>query len=155
MSAGIGNEPSYDFNKSCSSSLKGTNFMTASSSYHQLLNHMRVINIRQPFVAAVEVVGDSLVIQTYQMQDRGVEVGDHGAVFGGVVAELVGGAVGLAAADAAAGEPEAEALLVMVPPFAGLADRGAAEFATPHEEHAVQQAAALEVGEQGGGGLVG
>src|SRR4051812_4492947 len=95
---------------------------------HQLLNHMGVVHIGQPFVAAVEVVGDSLVIQTYQMQDRGVEVGDHGAVFGGVVAELVGGAVGLAAADAAAGEPDAEALLVVVPPFPRLADRSAAEF---------------------------
>src|SRR5687768_12478898 len=48
-------------------------------------------------------------------EHRGVDVGDVVAVLDGVEADLVGGAVGHAALDAAAGQPHGEAVGVMVP----------------------------------------
>ena len=67
----------------------------------------------------------------------------------GVEAELVGGAVDDAALDAAAGQPGAEALRMMVAAVALGAGR-AAELGAPDDERVVEQAALLEVLEQAG-----
>ena len=56
------------------------------------------IHDRQPFVAAVVREGQLLVIEAQQVQDRGVDVVDVGLVLDGVQADLVGRAVGDAAA---------------------------------------------------------
>ena len=71
------------------------------------------------------------------------------------MAEGVGRAVAGAAADAAAGEPDGEAVGVMVAAVFALGGGRAAEFAGPEDERAIKQAAALQVGEKGGDGLVG
>ena len=63
------------------------------------------------------------------MQDRGVEVVDGEDVLNGAVAVFVGGAVDRAALDAAAREPEAEAVGVVVASVGGLHEGRAAEFA--------------------------
>ncbi len=67
----------------------------------------------------------------------------------GVEAELVGRAVDDAALDAAAGQPGAEALRMMVAAVA-LAPGRAAELRAPDDERLVQQAAPLEVLQQPG-----
>src|SRR5262249_55546955 len=69
-------------------------------------------------------------------------------------AVLVGAAVDGAPLDAPAGEPDGEAEGVVVPAVAPLGERGAAELAGPDDQGGVEQAAALEVGEQGADGLV-
>src|SRR5258705_1815258 len=78
-----------------------------------------------------------------------MEVVDVDAVFGGAGAELVGGAVGGAALDAAAGHPGAEPAAVMVAAGVGVpaavAGDGAAELAAPDDQCLVEQAALLEV----------
>ena len=53
-------------------------------------------------------------VEAELVQDGGVDVGDVVAVLDGVEAELVGGAVGDAALDAAAGQPDREAVGVVV-----------------------------------------
>ena len=88
-----------------------------------------------------------------QVQHRGVQVVDVDDVLDGVVAELVGGAVGDAALDAAAGQPHREALDVVVAAVA-LGHRRAAELAAPDHERVVEHAALLQVLDQGGRGLV-
>ena len=60
-----------------------------------------------------------------------MEVVDVADVFDGLEAEVVGGAVGVAALDAAAGEDDAEAVGVVVAAGAALADRGAAASSPP------------------------
>ena len=78
-----------------------------------------------------------------------------------VEAQLVGGAVGHAAADAAAGHPEAVGLRVVIASLAaaqgrvGLHHRGASEFASPDHQGVVEQAALLQVEHQRGAGLIG
>ena len=71
-------------------------------------------------------------------------------------AGLIGGAHDRAALDAAAGHPHREAGRVMVAAAAAaLADRRSAELASPDDQGILEQAGALEVGEQGRHGLVG
>ncbi len=88
-------------------------------------------------------------------------VADVDGVLDDVVAEVVGHAVDQAGFDAAAGEPHAAGIRVVVA-AAGAAEggvafdhRGAAEFAAPGDQGLIEQAAALEVGDQCGAGLVG
>ena len=78
-------------------------------------------------------------------------------VFDGREAEFVGGAVDVAAFDAAAGQPHGEAVVIVVAAVdlagirAGLRqfDGGrAAEFAAPDDERVLEHAALLEILEQ-------
>src|SRR5687768_7482246 len=71
------------------------------------------------------------------------------AILDRVEAEFVGDAVGDAALDAAAGEPGAEALGMVVAAGAFRA-RGAAKFGAEHDEGIIEHAALFEVGEQAG-----
>ena len=71
------------------------------------------------------------------------------------MAELVGGAVGEAGLDAAAGQPHREAAGVVVAAGAVLLGvRRAAELAAPPDQRVFEQAALLEVGQQPGDRLV-
>src|SRR5206468_2937663 len=93
-------------------------------------------------------------VQAELVQDGGVDVGDVVAVVGGMEPDLVGGAVGDPALDAAAGHPDREAVRVMVAAVGALAAGGAAELRRPHHERVVEHAAALKVLEQAGDWLV-
>ena len=56
-------------------------------------------DVGQPLVAAVVEVGELLVVEAHQVQDRGVDVVDVGAVLDRVQADLVGRADDRAALD--------------------------------------------------------
>ena len=58
---------------------------------------------------AVAIVGQVAEIHAQLVQDGGVEIVDADPVLHGLVSELVGGAVGGAALDAASGHPDTEA----------------------------------------------
>ena len=62
----------------------------------QLLHHLAV-HVGQAEVAAGVAVGELLVVEAQQVQDRGVQVVDVDLVLHGLEAELVGGAVDVAA----------------------------------------------------------
>ena len=78
----------------------------------------------------------------------------------GLEADLVGLAVMDAALDAAAGEPGGEGVRVVVAAhllrvLRPLRHRQPAELAAPDDQRRVEQAALLQVGQQGGDGLIG
>ena len=73
----------------------------------------------------------------------------------GGVAEVVGCAVDVAPLEAAAGEPEGEAVPVVVAAVGALRDREPAEFPGPDDDRLVEQPALLEVADEGRAGLVG
>src|SRR6266550_3567765 len=84
-------------------------------------------------------------------------VGMDGAVDGGV-ADVVGGADDLAALGAAAGEPDGIAAGGMIAAFflaSAFSAWGSAEFAGPEDQRRVEQAALLEIHQQGGDGSIG
>src|SRR5262249_62287581 len=92
-------------------------------------------------------------VQPKQVQRGGVDVGHVVALLHRVEADLVGGAVHDAALDAAAGQPGAEALRVVVAAVA-LGARRAAELRAPDDQRVLEHAALLEVLEQAGDRLV-
>src|SRR5262249_6930000 len=118
-------------------------------------------DVGQAEVAALVAVGQAAVVQAEQVQQRGVEVVDVDGVAGDAPADVVGGAVDVAAADAAAGQPDGEGEGVVVAAghvgvaAAVLAQRRAAELRQPQHQRRVEQAAPLQILEQGGDGLVG
>ena len=65
-------------------------------SANQLLDDLAV-DVGQPEVAAGVAVGELLVVEAQQMEDRGVQVVDVDLVLDGLEAELVGGAMDVAA----------------------------------------------------------
>ena len=84
-----------------------------------------------------------------------MQVVDVDRVVGDVVAEVVGLAVGDAGLDAAAGQPDGEAARVVVAAVVvggqrALAVDRPAELAAPDDQRVVEQAALLQVGDQGG-----
>ena len=117
-------------------------------------------DVRQTVVTSLELEGLPLVVDAEEVLHRGVQVVHVDRVLDDVVAELVGLTVDMAAFDAAAGHPEAEATRVVVAAVRVLGDLAlavsrAAEFAAPDHERVFQQAALLEVLDEGRRSLVG
>ena len=63
------------------------------------------MHVGQAEVAAGVAVGELLVVEAQQVQDRGVQVVDVDLVLDGLEAELVGRAVDVPPLHAAAGQP--------------------------------------------------
>src|SRR5690242_20003320 len=98
-------------------------------------------------------------VEAEEVEDSGLQVMDAGLVFGDEVAQLVRLSVNCPLFDAAAGQPDAEAVGMMVAAeelaaAALFVEWGAAKLATPDDERAVEQAPLLEVFEEGGDGAV-
>ena len=108
---------------------------------------------------ALEVVGEPLVVDAEQVQERGLEVSDVHRVFNNVVGELVGFAMDDAALDAAARHPEAEAARVMVAAVVGRSELAlgvdrSPELAAPEDEGVFEEASLFEILDEGKGGAV-
>jgi hypothetical protein len=98
----------------------------------EFLHHLP-IHIRQPVIPSRVAEGEAFVVEAEEVEDGGVEVVDVDLVLDRTEAEVVGGAVGEAAADAAAGQPGGEAPVVVVPAVPPFGCAGAAEFAPPDD----------------------
>ena len=77
-------------------------------------------DVGQAVVAAGVAVGETLVVEAEEVQDRRVEVVDVDFVLDGSEAELVGGSVGRASLHAGSGEPGGEAEMIVVSTIASL-----------------------------------
>src|SRR5262245_49476831 len=94
------------------------------------------------------------------MKQGRVQVVDVDRILGDVVTVVIGVAEAHAGFDAAAGQPDGEAARVMVPAIVirrqgSLAINRSAELSTPDHQGIVEQAALLEIGDEGGGSLIG
>ena len=114
------------------------------------------MHIRQPEVAALEAVRQSRVIQAHLVQDGRLQIVNVNRALGDLVADLVGLAVDVAALDAAAGEPHRVGVDVMIAADVAsrLPHRRAAELAAPDHQRVVEQAAPLQVLDEGGARLI-
>src|SRR6476660_9047824 len=100
------------------------------------------------------------MIETEEVQDRGMEVVDGHRVARDMPGEIIRLTVDLATLDASTRHPKAEGIGMMI--TAGdllesgtiLPKRGAAELTAPHHQCRVEQPALLEVLQQGGNRLV-
>src|SRR5262249_50964623 len=130
-----------------------------SVSSQDLFHHMSM-HVRQPIIPPLEPERQFLVVEAEQVQDRRLQVVNVDLVAGHGEAQLVALAVGVAAFDAGARQEEriAVGIVVAAKELAGrsaaFAERGATELAAQDEERLVEQAALLEVLEEGGDGSV-
>src|SRR5262245_3951656 len=79
----------------------------------QLTNHTAV-DVGQPKIAARIAVRESLVVEPEQVQNRGVQIVDVHAILDRAEAELIGRAMHVAAADAAASEPRRKTPMIVI-----------------------------------------
>src|SRR5687767_4711808 len=86
----------------CSAKPVATRLTLPSKLLCQDVLHYVPVHVRQPEVAALEPMRESLVVEAEQVEDRGVEVVDVDGVFDGVEAEVVRLAVDHARLHAAA-----------------------------------------------------
>ena len=61
------------------------------------------VDVGEPEIAALGAVGEAGMIQSEEMQERGVEIVDVDWIFDGVEPEIIGGSEGLSAPDAPTG----------------------------------------------------
>ena len=106
-------------------------------------------------IAAGGVEREPTVIEAEQVENGGVEIVHVHGILDGGVAEFVGLAEGKPVAHAATGEPNSEALGIMVAAVGALGEWSAAELTSPPNKRILEQPARLEIGEQRGDGLVG
>src|SRR5262245_18731019 len=121
------------------------------------------MHVGQPEVATGMTIGERLVVETQEVENRGMQVVDVDLVLNGLEAELVGGAMDMAPLDSATGQPRREAVMVMVAaihlagvgPRRGQLHRGsAAELATPDHERVFEHPSLLQIGQKRGDGLI-
>lgn len=93
-------------------------------------------------------------IEAELVEDGGVEIGDIVRGIDGVEADFVGGAVGDACFEAAAGHPDGEAVDMVIAAIGALGAWGATEFGGEDHEGIFEEAALGEVLEEAGDGLV-
>jgi len=93
-------------------------------------------------------------IDAEEMEHGGGEVIGSDEVFGGIGGVLIGGAEGEPAFHPAAGEQDGVAIGPVIAADVAVDAWGAAEFAHPQDEGGVEQTALVEIGEQGGQGLI-
>ena len=113
-------------------------------------------NIRQSKIPPRIAIGELLMIEAEQVQHRRVEVVDMYLLIHRRKPKFVGRSMHVAAAHAAAGQPHAEAVMIVIAAaeLRQLGHRRAAELAAPHHQRGFQQAALLQVLEEGGDGPV-
>ena len=101
------------------------------------------VDVGQSEVTTSVFVGQRLVVESQQVEDRCVQIVKVHAVFHRGNTVFVGRAIGHAALHAAAGHPEGESGGVVVAPVRLLDVRRAAELATPNNQRLLEQTALL------------
>lgn len=115
----------------------------------------RAMDIGEAEVASGIAVGELLVIESHEVQDGRVKVVDVHAFVDGGEAEVVAGAVHATAFHAASGEPDGEAVIVVVASLGTFGGRGSAELAAPKDEGVIEEPAFLEIAKEHGDRLIG
>ena len=78
------------------------------------------MDIGEPKIASAETIGEFLVIESEQVLHGRPQIVNRADILDRIVAEFIGGAVGRAAFDAAAGQPHAESERIVISSVRGL-----------------------------------
>src|SRR5204863_3937122 len=100
-------------------------------------------------------IGEFSMVEAEGAQEGSVKVVNAHNVMDGAVTEIVGGAMDVAALEAAASQPKGEPVAVVVAAIFALGDGQAAEFTGPEDDGVVEETALFEIEDEGGAGLVG
>src|SRR5437899_382161 len=122
--------------------------------------HDLSMNVGEAKITAGVTVGQTLMVETKEVENRGVEIMDADRILHGLEPEVVGGAMDGPAADATTRHPDGETVVVMIAAERGLAvaieldSRRAAEFPAPDHERVFEHPSLLQVRQQCGDRLV-
>src|SRR5262245_58647939 len=102
-------------------------------------------NIRQSEIAARMVIGQLLVVQAEQVQNRGMKIMDVNGLFSDFIAVVVTGAIDEAPFHTAASQPGGKHIRVMAAAGDTVAVGSAAELGGPDDKCFVEHATSFEV----------
>ena len=111
------------------------------------------VHVAMPEIAAPETVGELFVVEAELVQDGSPQVVHRRDAIHRIVAQLVRGAVGESAFEAASGQHDRKAHGIVIASVRALGEGGAPELAGEHKEGALEQSALFEVADEGGDGL--
>lgn len=136
-----------------------TNVSLAGLLRQQLRHHPRPLISDERLIGAVAFVDEALGIEAEEVQEGRVVVVVIHDIFDGLVTELVGGAVGVAALETTARDPHAEAVGVVVAPdrlavalgrSGAVLDHGETpHFAAPVDDGGVEETPLFQIAHQG------
>src|SRR5882724_4940650 len=102
------------------------------------------MDVGESHISSIERVCQTLMVESEQMQDSGVEIENRYGLLGNLVSEVIAAADNLAARNAAARHPDAEGVRIMVASDAALRNGHATELGMPYHQRLVEHAAAFQ-----------
>ena len=118
-----------------------------SQSGQYLLHHVPM-DIGKAKVTAIESIGQSLMIDSTEVQNRGMKVVKMTRILHRPITERIGFAEMNPASHSTAGEPRGEGVRIMVTTPASLGIGGSPKFTTTHHQGGIQQTTFLEGGHE-------
>lgn len=113
------------------------------------------MDVGETEVASAVVVGEALVVDAHEVEQRGVEVVEVDFVFGGVPTEVVSCPIDGASLHSATRETQGVAVGVVFSTVCSLTGWRTTKFAAPNDESIFEKSTGLQVGEEGAHRLVG
>ena len=127
-----------------------TTGVKAQSVLRQNLSYNISTDIGKAAFEAVVEDAEAFVVEAEQVEHCGVEVVKRVDIFDGLESEFVGDAMADAGLDTGSGQYDGETTGVVVAALGALLEhRHAAEFSAPEDQSVLQQAALLEIPDQG------
>src|SRR5262249_5021540 len=127
---------------------------SASTSLCDDVSHYIAVHVSQAKIPAGITVGEFLMVESEQVEDRRVEIVNGDLFLDRFEPEFIGGSVGYASLDATAGQPHGESVRIVISAIALFGDRRAPELASPDDECFIQQSASFQVTDQSGRGAI-
>ena len=113
------------------------------------------VDIGQTALETIVIVSETLVVQAHEVQDSSIEIVNGGATGHRFKPELITLAVAVSLLDTGPREETGESIRIVIASCAiALEERHATELGTPDDQGVVEQTAALQIMDQGSGGLV-
>ena len=112
------------------------------------------MHIGQSEVTSRVTIRQTLVIDSQQVQDRGMQIGDMTAFLDSRKTEFVGGSVDCSALDSASSHPDGKAEVVVTSTVGTLAAGSPSEFRAPDHKRFVEETTLLEILQETRDGLV-
>ena len=109
---------------------------------HNFLNHF-ARHIRQSKIATRVTIGQSFVVDSHQMQNRGMQIMNVNAIVNGAESKFISFTIRLAAFYTASCEPRCESIMIVIAAVAIFRCWRSAEFAAPQHQRFIKQSALL------------
>ena len=107
------------------------------------------MHVRQSPFDTIVVIAKTLVIQSQQMQNRGMQVINRGDLFHGTMAKIISRPVTERRLNSCTSQSGREAGRIVVPTTGTLLESGhPSKFCAPHNQRILQQTSLFEVAEQ-------